>query len=244
VVNNHCRRRCNTLLRLWHGLCCSCKYLDQTCFPPSSSHQWELTRVECRRLEPFYSKVGEPWFTGPALYPLKLAGFWFAQTLWSFAVLLPVTVAQAEESRGPMGPWGWMGFALWLFFCGYEATGVTGHPRGLQLSMYTLRIWRCNEYLYLRPANMGLHTSKLLLPVIVEHAEESRSSIGPGARSGFALWLFVCAYEATGVTTHLTMKPQVIPGYWNRCDVLAHSAGDLAPGPHSLPAKLLIPLYR
>jgi steroid 5-alpha reductase family enzyme len=77
-----------------------------------------------RRLEPFYSKDDEPWFTGPAKYPLKLAGFWSAQALWSFSVLLPVTVAQAAAPRGSMGAWGWTGFGLFLFFCAYEATGA------------------------------------------------------------------------------------------------------------------------
>ena len=39
-------------------------------------------------------------------YPLKLAGFWTAQSLWGWIVLLPVTVSQVRGvcSKGHGGP--------------------------------------------------------------------------------------------------------------------------------------------
>jgi Protein of unknown function (DUF1295) len=78
----------------------------------------------CRRLEPFYAEDDEPWFTGPAKYPLKLAGFWIVQALWAFTVMLPVTVAQAAAPRASMGAWGWIGGVLFMACWVWEATGA------------------------------------------------------------------------------------------------------------------------
>lgn len=81
-------------------------------------------RMWCRRLDRFYNDEGEPWLTGPARFPLYLLGFWTVQAFWAWSVLLPVTVAQATQPRAAMGPWGWTGFALTMFFWAYEATGA------------------------------------------------------------------------------------------------------------------------
>ena len=40
----------------------------------------------------------------PCRYPLKLAGFWSAQSLWGWIVLLPVTVAQVRVLYAPAAP--------------------------------------------------------------------------------------------------------------------------------------------
>ena len=37
----------------------------------------------------------------PSRYPLKLAGFWSAQSLWGWIVLLPVTVSQVRMHSVP-----------------------------------------------------------------------------------------------------------------------------------------------
>ena len=81
-------------------------------------------RGTCRRFDAYYAKEGEPWFTGPSKYPLKLGAFWLVQSLWSFVVLLPVTVAQAFRPRAEMGAWGWIGFALFMGFFVYESVGA------------------------------------------------------------------------------------------------------------------------
>ena len=47
------------------------------------------------RLSQFFPKDDkEPFLFGQSQYPLKLAGFWSVQSLWSWIVLLPVTVSQ------------------------------------------------------------------------------------------------------------------------------------------------------
>lgn len=80
--------------------------------------------VLCRRLEPFYSKEGEPWLSGPAAYPLKLLAFWSVQACWAWMVLLPVTVSQAAAPMAVMGPWGWAGAAAFFSFWAFEAGGA------------------------------------------------------------------------------------------------------------------------
>ena len=80
--------------------------------------------VACRRFDDFIAADDEPWLKGPTKYPLKLAAFWAVQSLWSFTVLLPVTVAQAYKPAASMGAWGWIGFALYMTFFAYEATGA------------------------------------------------------------------------------------------------------------------------
>jgi steroid 5-alpha reductase family enzyme len=80
--------------------------------------------VRCRRFDNFYAKDGEPWFIGPSAYPFKLGAFWLVQAIWGFAVLLPVTVAQAAKPSSAMGPWGWSGCALFMAFWAYEAVGT------------------------------------------------------------------------------------------------------------------------
>lgn len=78
----------------------------------------------CRRLDPFYNEEGEPWLIGPSRYPFKLLGFWSTQALWEWAVLLPVTAAQASKPEQDMDAWGWIGFALFMFFFLYETAGT------------------------------------------------------------------------------------------------------------------------
>jgi steroid 5-alpha reductase family enzyme len=80
-------------------------------------------RLICRRLDPFYNEKDEPWFTGPAKYPFKLLGFWSTQALWEWAVLLPVTAAQASKPEQDMSAWGCAGFVLFMFFFLYETAG-------------------------------------------------------------------------------------------------------------------------
>ncbi len=47
------------------------------------------------RLNQFFPKDDkEPFLFGQSQYPIKLAGFWSVQSLWSWVVLLPVTVSQ------------------------------------------------------------------------------------------------------------------------------------------------------
>lgn len=77
-----------------------------------------------RRLDPFYSKEGEPWFSGPAAFPLKLLAFWTIQASWAWMVLLPVTVSQAAAPTAAMGLWGWAGALAFLAFWAFEAGGT------------------------------------------------------------------------------------------------------------------------
>lgn len=75
-----------------------------------------------KRFDDFYAKEGEPWIVGPSMFPLKLAGFWSIQALWAFTVLLPVTTANAAAANIAMGPWGWIGFGLFMGAWAFEAT--------------------------------------------------------------------------------------------------------------------------
>eukprot|EP00732_Lithocolla_globosa_P006341 Lithocolla_globosa_v1_NODE_7296_length_966_cov_28.228321.p1 type:complete len:279 gc:universal NODE_7296_length_966_cov_28.228321:921-85(-) len=45
----------------------------------------------------FPSSSDEPYLTGRSKYPLKLAGFWFFQSLWAYLCMVPVTVAQSSS---------------------------------------------------------------------------------------------------------------------------------------------------
>lgn len=50
------------------------------------------------RLGKFFRKQDEPWFTGPSVYPVRLAVFWTIQAAWGFLTLLPVTFHHALAS--------------------------------------------------------------------------------------------------------------------------------------------------
>ncbi|EIE22535.1 DUF1295-domain-containing protein [Coccomyxa subellipsoidea C-169] len=56
----------------------------------------------------------EPLLTGRSMYPIKLAGFWTAQSLWGWIVLLPITVSQTLTPAAPLGPLGWIAAAGFL----------------------------------------------------------------------------------------------------------------------------------
>ena len=64
-----------------------------------------LTSGEDTRLKMFFKgRDDEPWFTGPSRFPLKLAGFWTLQSLWSIFCLLPITALHASSPAGPVSP--------------------------------------------------------------------------------------------------------------------------------------------
>merc|ERR1712091_653224 len=60
---------------------------------------------EDKRLHFLFPKdKSEPWCTGPSAFPLKLAGFWTLQTLWSWVCLLPVTAVHGLALSGATLP--------------------------------------------------------------------------------------------------------------------------------------------
>ncbi|KAK9828482.1 hypothetical protein WJX72_000234 [[Myrmecia] bisecta] len=63
-----------------------------------------LVTGEDKRLRVFFPRDDkEPYLTGPSMFPLKLAGFWTAQSLWAWVGVLPVTVAQAVAPNAALG---------------------------------------------------------------------------------------------------------------------------------------------
>lgn len=71
------------------------------------------------RLRPFFRAPGEaPLDWTRSAFPLKLAGFWTAQSVWAIAVSLPVTLAiampRASAAAAPLGTLGAAGAALFI----------------------------------------------------------------------------------------------------------------------------------
>ncbi|BDA45900.1 hypothetical protein COCOBI_07-6870 [Coccomyxa sp. Obi] len=62
----------------------------------------------------------EPLLTGRSMYPIKLAGFWTAQSLWGWIVLLPVTVGQTLAPAVALGPVGWLAAAGFITGFAFE----------------------------------------------------------------------------------------------------------------------------
>ena len=81
---------------------------------------------EDRRLRFLFPQdAAEPWFTGPSAYPLKLAGFWTIQTLWSWVCLLPVTAAHGLAQSGRALPIAGLQLAgLGVFALGFVVEAV------------------------------------------------------------------------------------------------------------------------
>ena len=88
--------------------------------PPLPSSRSVLRLGKDERLDfLFPATPDEPALTGPAAFPLKLAGFWLAQGAWAWVCLLPVTACHALAATTPMGPAAWAAAAaaagcLWV----------------------------------------------------------------------------------------------------------------------------------
>lgn len=76
---------------------------------------------EDKRLYEFFAKDDEPLLTGPTKYPLKLAGFWTAQSAWAWVCLLPVTCCQALTPLAGLGLISGLGLLGFVTGWGMEA---------------------------------------------------------------------------------------------------------------------------
>ena len=78
------------------------------------------------RLRPFFRAPGEaPLDWTRSAFPLKLAGFWTAQSVWAIAVSLPITLAIAMPASAAAAPLGAFGIAgVTLFAAGFALETV------------------------------------------------------------------------------------------------------------------------
>ncbi|KAK9826118.1 hypothetical protein WJX81_004958 [Elliptochloris bilobata] len=104
------------------------------------------------RLSQFFPKdAREPFLTGQSMYPVKLAGFWTAQSLWGWVVLLPIIVAQAVAPAAPLGVFGWA--ALGGFLTGFAMETVADAQKFAYKNKHPDRFVREGLFRYCRHPN-------------------------------------------------------------------------------------------